>query len=916
MNRSMDGLVFRLAADTGMCRWRGLFNRRQAACAIAALALVKVFSSAPQACGDDRTPVVFANRAMSLTVAHDDAEVVKRPSPAGSVTANRSTTLDHELEPVSAEEMHLTSWQNVTAEPDLSCELRQLVSMLACVPFNGFELAVDRMRATEGILSDSSGVPAPMTETVVKCDVEQLTVSEDAVREAIDHQRQDEPSPLQSMQDTSPCVEPSPIEDIVACLINPPDAGFAEWIVEAPTEETPEPVAAVIEMKPICDDASKEMVAVEHQGVPLLLQKPEATPACVESTSVVEMVAGFMTPPDCLVYPLTVAPASSEEAKESEAQQQMPSNEVVVMTEVDQPQPEPSTNRTVEETPAGGMAASLAAMIAGITDSPKMEFEAPSVEAQSEVEVQDSDGDDESAVMESDDEADEDQQSQSDDVPLPMKETTKTATTPFNGDIIAGVSILSENAQRITVGRNSSAAIDLKMDCDRAEIADPAIADIFVISPKRVIVSGKAFGTTQMILRVGEQQKVFSISVEHDLRVLANVIRSISPTANVHPQSVNGTIVLTGTVPDSQVGDRIAEMASLFQGGPVRNQLSVAGVQQTLLRVVVAEVNKEAVRQLGFNWAIGGADWTRDFFFANNVGGLNPTVFGSNGSTNIGGHPTPQITYSVLPNANTAATNLTFGFPRAEFQVFMQALRQNSLARVLAEPNLVAISGQTATFLAGGEVPIPVTQGGAVAGSITIEYKEFGVRLAFTPTVLAGQIVRLHVMSEVSDAIPGDTIAGGLPVFSFTTRRVESTVECGNGQTFAMAGLLNEQVQAVARKLPGLGDVPVLGSLFSSVEYQKNNTELVVLVTPQLVEPLDPQQIPPPPGALMTAPNDYELFGLGQLEGVPNEAPSFDRVPRDQAPVNTPPVSTSASAGLTSQYALRGPWGFADMDEN
>jgi pilus assembly protein CpaC len=226
----------------------------------------------------------------------------------------------------------------------------------------------------------------------------------------------------------------------------------------------------------------------------------------------------------------------------------------------------------------------------------------------------------------------------------------------------------------------------------------------------------------------------------------------------------------------------------------------------------------------------------------------------------------------------------------------------------------VAISGQTATFLAGGEVPIPVSQGGATAGSITIEYKEFGVRLAFTPTVLGGQIVRLHVMSEVSDAIPGDTFAGGLPVYSFVTRRVESTVECGNGQTFAMAGLLNETIQAIARKIPGLGDLPVLGALFSSVEYQKSNTELVVLVTPQLVEPLDPQQIPPPPGSLMTEPNDFEFFFNGQLEGTPHEAPTFDRVPREIAPVNTPPVGSNG--WVTAQVALRGPWGLADSDDN
>ncbi len=481
-------------------------------------------------------------------------------------------------------------------------------------------------------------------------------------------------------------------------------------------------------------------------------------------------------------------------------------------------------------------------------------------------------------------------------------------------DLIAAVDVQSHKARPIIVSRNSSAVVDLKARCDRAEIADPNIAEIFVVSPTRVIVTGRNFGATQMILWFGEQQRVFSINVEHDLSILLEAIRRVSPTARVLPRSVNGVIVLSGTVPDAQSAERITEIASLYQGGVVRNQLSVVGVQQTMLRVVVAEVNKEAIRQLGFNWAIGASDWSRDVFFANNVAQLNPTVFSSNGLQNIlAPNPAGQLTYSVAATANGANTNLTFGFPRAEFQVFMQALRQNSLARVLAEPNLVAISGQTATFLAGGEVPIPVTQGGAVAGAITIEYKEFGVRLAFTPTVMAGQIVRLHVMSEVSDAIPGTALPGGLPLFTFTTRRVESTIECGNGQTFAIAGLLSERVQAVSEKIPGLGDLPVLGSLFSSVQYQRNNTELVVLVTPQLVEPLDPQQVPPPPGTEMGHPDDYQLFALGQLEGTPRTAPTIERVPREEAPVNTPPALSSAG-WPNSPLTLRGSWGFADFE--
>jgi pilus assembly protein CpaC len=330
-----------------------------------------------------------------------------------------------------------------------------------------------------------------------------------------------------------------------------------------------------------------------------------------------------------------------------------------------------------------------------------------------------------------------------------------------------------------------------------------------------------------------------------------------------------------------------------------------------MLRVVVAEVNKQAIRRLGVNWAIGGNDFSRDFFLANNLGQLNPTTFGTTGLANV---RAGQNTTFLLPNQNGPGTNITFGFPQAEFQMFINALRENDLARTLAEPNLVAISGQTASFLAGGEVPIPVAQGGANAGAITIEYREFGVRLGFTPTVLGGQLIRLHVMTEVSDAIPTNQVAGGFPLFTFTTRRVESTIECGNGQTFAIAGLLNDTVRGMAAKIPGLGDLPILGTLFSSTDYEREITELVILVTPQLVEPLDPHQVPPPPGSLITEPTDDELFLEQKLVGEPKERPDHHGgVPRETFPAK--PRPGTGGNWTTTETSLRGPWGMAEFGE-
>ncbi len=481
-------------------------------------------------------------------------------------------------------------------------------------------------------------------------------------------------------------------------------------------------------------------------------------------------------------------------------------------------------------------------------------------------------------------------------------------------DLIESVVLDRKRTERIRVARNVSAVINLKANVDSVDIADPTIADVYLSSPTRIVVTGRGFGTTQLLLSIGAEERAFHVDVELDLSQLEAFIKTVSPMADVLARSVNGTIYLNGTVPDARTGQQITDMAGLVQGGEIRSNLVVAGVQQTMIRVVVAEVNKQATRQLGINWAIGASSWSRDFFFGNNLGQLNPTTFASSGVADItlGGIPGQNL-YSVAPVGNGATANVTFGFPRAEFQVFLNALRENSLARTLAEPNLVAISGQTASFLVGGEVPLSVVSSTGGSSTVSIFYKEFGIRLAFTPTVLGEQIIRLHVMTEVSEPIPSSTTSGGLPVFSFETRRVETTIECGNGQTFAVAGLLSEDVSAIASKIPGLGDIPILGTLFSSTSYQREETELIVLVTPQLVEPLDPQMVPPVPGSRMTVPTDFELFGMQKLEGTPDPRLESDRVPREAYPVKT--HTGGLTSWPTSQLALQGPWGLAEFEE-
>jgi len=297
-------------------------------------------------------------------------------------------------------------------------------------------------------------------------------------------------------------------------------------------------------------------------------------------------------------------------------------------------------------------------------------------------------------------------------------------------------------------------------------------------------------------------------------------------------------------------------------------------------------------------------------FAVNQLDQINPV--------NIGGGPVGNIIQSGgIPFATDqdglvlqATPTLSVGFPRVQMQLFFQALRENTLLRVLAEPNLIALSGQEASFLAGGEFPVPIPQG--ISGSVTIEFKEFGIRLSFTPTVIGRQMIRLKVSPEVSE--PDFTTAvqfAGFVIPGLTQRKAETTIELASGTTIAMAGLLSESVRATSRKIPGLGDVPVLGALFSSVNFQKSLTELVILVTPELVSSMQPDQVAAVPGQFMQDPNDFELFGLGMLEGKPvPEGPDGDAALETDI---SPKYRKFRSS--PTQMSLHGPWGQAEASE-
>jgi pilus assembly protein CpaC len=402
------------------------------------------------------------------------------------------------------------------------------------------------------------------------------------------------------------------------------------------------------------------------------------------------------------------------------------------------------------------------------------------------------------------------------------------------------------------------------------------------MGPNNVLLTAKKQGSTQLIVWDDNNQSyVADVIVGMDLDALQSDLKMAFPTANVQASSMNGAIALRGQVPDLKSAEQIAQMAQPYSPR-VLNMLEVAGGQQVMLQVRFAEVSRRATNQLGVNFAMSDGI----FSFGSNVGQNAPSGFDVDGVGNMG---------ALQSNSGTGVTLFGSGMAgQTAFRYFVQALRQNNLLRVLAEPNLVAMSGQEASFLAGGEFPIPVPQTGVGGGStITIEYREFGVRLNMVPLVLGNGRIRLKLNPEVSDLDFSSplTIQGSrIPIVN--KRTVSTTIELADGQSFAIAGLLDHAVAATKDVTPGLGDIPVLGALFRSVRYERRETELVVLVTPKLVEAMDPNQVPALPGESWRHPNELELYFNQDIGG---EEPGKPGVEGDMTPP-TPGEAKSANA--------------------
>jgi pilus assembly protein CpaC len=380
--------------------------------------------------------------------------------------------------------------------------------------------------------------------------------------------------------------------------------------------------------------------------------------------------------------------------------------------------------------------------------------------------------------------------------------------------------------------------------CDQefAEImvANPTIADVLAISNKQVQVLGKKAGVTTISL-VGTNKKVIgvvNVEVSHDVDSLTHRLRQFVPNSDLVATSVNGKVLLTGTVPDTPSLSRAMAIAEQVAPGGVTNAMTVRGSQQVQLEVRFIEATRNSERDVGFSWSIIGKN------------GKNGVVTGLSGLL-TNSTPFGVAIARILDNGTTA-------------DVLIQALEQKGVARRLAEPNLTALSGDTASFLAGGEYPIPI-QGDN--NRITIEHKKFGVSLAFTPTVLGEGLINLKIEPEVSEIDPTTSVKiGDIEVPGLMVRRTQTTLELRDGQSFAIAGLLYTNHFKNQEQLPWVGQVPVLGALFRSAAFQRKETDLVIIVTPRLVRPARPGQRLATPFDKRLPSNDAEFFLGGQQE--------------------------------------------------
>ncbi|SKA90581.1 pilus assembly protein CpaC [Paucidesulfovibrio gracilis DSM 16080] len=425
------------------------------------------------------------------------------------------------------------------------------------------------------------------------------------------------------------------------------------------------------------------------------------------------------------------------------------------------------------------------------------------------------------------------------------------AQTPEAAPAAPNTGAVMERTVALELAVGQSTILRTDRDVTRVSLANPEAADVIVVSPRQIYLSGKAPSTTTLTLWGGKERilRVYDLAVNADVTELKRMLHQVLPAeTGIKVLPTASSVTLAGTVSSTANLDTALTLAENFAPEHVVNLLQVGGVHQVMLEVRIAEMSRSVTRRLGFNFRFTDGSNVA-YSLLNNLTGI------SDGVSTLGENVSGWISGSV---AGATA-----------FDLFLDALKTNGLAKILAEPNLVCLSGETANFLAGGEIPVPVPSG---LGTLAIEYKPFGVWLEFTPTVLGEGRINLMVSPEVSELDPdhGVTIES-ITVPALTTRRASTTIELRDGQTFAVAGLLKDNVRENIHKVPGLGELPVLGMLFRSSDYLKEQSELVILVTPHLAKPTNMAgQSLPTDG--FNDPSDLEFYLFGMTDGYDSEA--------------------------------------------
>jgi pilus assembly protein CpaC len=427
----------------------------------------------------------------------------------------------------------------------------------------------------------------------------------------------------------------------------------------------------------------------------------------------------------------------------------------------------------------------------------------------------------------------------------------------------ANSDIITENPEVISFIVGESTIVKAPWPTKRWAVTDPTIVNVQGLTADQVLLQGLKVGTTDLIVWNEDESQIqkWKVQVRLDVASYKKKLDELFPDASLEVGEHGETLIVKGLLRNA---DQVVQLHDFLEKSKTSyvDMTSVAGVQQVQIEIRVAEVSRQALRALGFN-AIHTDD---DYFGSLNVGSLTSTSIAPEEGQVVGDNTI--FTFNKVPEVGSLVT-IFAGFPKANFEFFLNALAENQYLRILANPTLVALNGEEATFLAGGEYPIPVVQGtGGAGNAITIQYKEYGVRVAFRPTVLGDGSIRLNVAPEVSErsSVEAVQIQGSI-IPTLVTRKAETTLELHSGQSFAIAGLLQNKAEAVNSRIPGLGDLPVLGPLFRSTRYQNNETELVILVTASLVEPMSLAEAPPVPGFLHSDPNDWEFYLEGRIEG-------------------------------------------------